>query len=198
MYKTVLIAICSPKKLWIFVKVEKDPQKIAAIFKESEELDSEALGVYLGSSSDLARDIGKAYFNLFPWSGLEPDDALRKLCSLIKLPGESQQIDRVLETLSEVFFKTNPSVGEDSQAIYTLFFILLMLNTDAHNAVIPAANKMTKENFLKMASGSVAGFDDAALGKLYDKVVANKIDLHKWPHNFWFILETLESNPKLT
>lgn len=98
---------------------------------------------------------------------------------MIKLPGESQQIDRVLETLSEVFFKANPSVGADSQATYTLFFILLMLNTDAHNAVIPAANKMTKENFLKMASGSVAGFDDAALGKLYDKVVANKIDLHK-------------------
>lgn len=35
-------------------------------------------------------------------------DALRELLELFRLPGESQQINRITETFAEVYFSTQP------------------------------------------------------------------------------------------
>ena len=64
------------------------------------------------------------------------DSALRKFIALIKLPGESQKIDRIITCFAERYCACNPSGEyaldhEDTACI--IAFSLTMLNVDAHN-----------------------------------------------------------------
>jgi brefeldin A-resistance guanine nucleotide exchange factor 1 len=50
-----------------------------------------------------------------------------------RLPGESQQIDRITETFAEVFIESKPAEVANQEAAFVLAFSVIMLNTDQHN-----------------------------------------------------------------
>jgi brefeldin A-resistance guanine nucleotide exchange factor 1 len=50
-----------------------------------------------------------------------------------RLPGESQQIDRITETFADAFMESKPAEVANAEAAYVLAFSVIMLNTDQHN-----------------------------------------------------------------
>jgi Sec7-like guanine-nucleotide exchange factor len=50
-----------------------------------------------------------------------------------RLPGESQQIDRITETFADAFIESRPVEVANQEAAYVLAFSVIMLNTDQHN-----------------------------------------------------------------
>ena len=78
-------------------------------------------------------------------ANLPLDSALRKMISFVKLPGESQRIERIIEAFSEQYCEYNPGKIDHPDTAFRLAFALCMLNTDAHSAAIK--RKMTSEQF---------------------------------------------------
>ena len=80
-------------------------------------------------------------------------EAMRELLETFRLPGESQQINRIAETFAEVYFATGPGTHsscrtvmqlthapldeiKSQDAVYVLAYSIIMLNTDQHNPQI--------------------------------------------------------------
>lgn len=77
---------------------------------------------------------------------------MRDLLETFRLPGESQQINRITETFAEIYFATEPGAYflkpfdlllivraaevKSQDAVYVLAYSIIMLNTDLHNPQI--------------------------------------------------------------
>ena len=108
------------------------------------------------------------------------DGALRQLLARFRLPGEAQQIDRVVESFAAGFAESQPRAflgGADSA--HVLAFSLIMLNTDLHNPSIREDRKMTEEQYLSTCRGIDNGrdFPAAALRALYRSIAAEEMRL---------------------
>jgi hypothetical protein len=115
--------------------------------------------------------------------------AIREMVYLLCLPGESQKIDRVMETFAKHWYEQNltrlPS-GEvlkdeainpfhSESGAFVLSFAIIMLNTDQHSGKV--AHQMKKEDFVKMNRGIDDGKDVPAeyLGRVYDDVRQHEV-----------------------
>jgi uncharacterized membrane protein YgcG len=107
------------------------------------------------------------------------DDALRKFLEGFRLPGEAQQIDRILEKFSIKFHAACPGVFQHADVAYILAFSIIMLNTDLHSANIPKAKKMTLEQYLSSCRGINQGEDlePAMLTSLFQRIFTNEIQM---------------------
>lgn len=139
-------------------------------------LDKKAVGAYLGEAgkSPVAgksppdwerdwfhKDVLRIYCSLFRFEDQSLLDSLRMFLATFRLPGEAQQIDRILQTFSDAcsqvceesqrgrlkLFSSDPKRASD--AAYLLSFSIIMLNTDRHNANIREDRKMSCEDFVK-------------------------------------------------
>jgi len=89
---------------------------------------------------------------------LRLDIAFRRLCEKLFLRAETQQIDRVLTAFSERYFECNPdSVFGSSDAIHSVVFSILLLNTDLHIADIQ--ERMTRQQFVRNTLSVIADSD---------------------------------------
>jgi hypothetical protein len=135
-------------------------------------LDKRKVGEYLGeagkspqagkSPPDWERDwfhkeTLKEYCASFHFKGQTLLDCLRMFLTSFRLPGEAQQIDRILQAFAEsaalqcleskdIF---SPDAKKASDAAYLLSFSIIMLNTDLHNRNIRPDRKMKVEDFIK-------------------------------------------------
>eukprot|EP00965_Chrysotila_dentata_P016749 555631-Pleurochrysis_carterae.AAC.2 len=75
------------------------------------------------------------------------DSALRLMISFIKLPGEAQKIDRIIEAFAHQYTECNPGVLDHPDTAVIIAFSLAMLNTDAHNPAIKKERKMTLQQY---------------------------------------------------
>ena len=111
--------------------------------------------------------------------GLEIDDALRVYLSHFSLPGESQQIERIVSAFSGSYRKHNTTKFCEN-SVYLLVYSLLMLQTDAHN--INVERKMNIEDFLNMAKNikvnETDNIDPTYLAMLYSSVTENPLSVH--------------------
>ena len=71
--------------------------------------------------------------NLFDFREKRLDEALREMLATFRLPGEAQQIDRIMENFAKRFFESGPKEVRSADAAYVLAFSVVMLNTDQHN-----------------------------------------------------------------
>lgn len=146
-------------------------------------LDKVAVGSYLGeagksissssssSSSSMTESSGppvwerdwfhkeclEAYCGLFSFQDQSLLDSLRMFLAAFRLPGEAQQIDRILQAFADkcaalcqeasTLFSKDPKKASD--AAYLLSFSIIMLNTDQHNLNIRADRKMSVNDFVK-------------------------------------------------
>lgn len=83
-----------------FITDEKDVKELAKFFfTKSVRLNKKILGEFLTKQSNA--ELLKEFINLFEFSDLRVDEALRILLKAFRLPGESQQIERVVELFAE-------------------------------------------------------------------------------------------------
>jgi Sec7-like guanine-nucleotide exchange factor len=75
---------------------DEEPKSIAEYLLSIEGLDKTVLGEYFGKNNESALKILREYCILLNFKDMEFDLALRKLLSKFRLPGEAQQIERVI------------------------------------------------------------------------------------------------------
>jgi Sec7 domain/PH domain len=105
-----------------------------------------------------------------------------------KLPGEAQQIDRLLNTFAQCFFEDNAGDNQrcpfkDQDTVYLLVFAIIMLNTDLHKSDSTSRKphkKMSKLEFTNNLRGATQSESVARdyLSIIYDSIEANPIQLH--------------------
>jgi hypothetical protein len=108
------------------------------------------------------------------------DEAIRYLARQLRLPGEAQQIDRILEKFASSYFLHNPSFSLSSDTLYILFFSLIMLNTDLHNPSIAKRKKMKLSQFISNLRGINNGKDISKqlLTSLYKRIKRHAISMN--------------------
>lgn len=121
------------------------------------------------------------YTELIDFRNKTLDDGLRIYLDYFVLPGEGQKIDRVMQVFAGKYFKDNPRSFNSATAVYTLSFLFIMLQTDAHNANIKPEEKMKLNQFINLARGINDGQDvppDELTG-FYNRIISNPLALHE-------------------
>ena len=151
-----------PKKLLKFLvghnlveegaEVDVQAREIANFLRYTPMLDKTSVGQFLGSGeTELAKSVRIQYIRTFSLENHPMLGALRTFLEAFRLPGEAQQIDRLLQAFaSETHQKSSdgPMMATDDVA-YLLSFSIIMLNTDLHNPNIKLENKMSLSAFVK-------------------------------------------------
>ncbi|KAI9879086.1 MAG: hypothetical protein M1830_009605 [Pleopsidium flavum] len=127
----------------------KDREQAKKVYDGDEEFVTKArAAAWLGESSSERGRVRKAYMELFEWADLNILYALRGLCGKVILKGETQQVDRILDTFSTRWSECNPDHGfKATDVVHTICYSILLLNTDLHLAEIE--QKMTRAQFIK-------------------------------------------------
>ncbi|EGV65665.1 GDP/GTP exchange factor for [Yamadazyma tenuis ATCC 10573] len=184
----------------------KDPNDIAEVsqfmYNKSGRLNKKVLGEYLAKSSN--KDLLKHFMSLFDYEGLRVDEAIRLLLKTFRLPGEAQQIERIVETFASRYAECQEekqpdskeadqpdvsTVRPDEDSVFVLSFSIILLNTDLHN---PQVKKhMTLEAYKKNLRGQYNGGDNYPewyLSKIYSSIRDREIIMPEEHHGTekWF------------
>jgi Sec7-like guanine-nucleotide exchange factor len=110
---------------------------------------------------------------------LDIDDSLRVLLYYFSLPGEAQQIDRVVTVFSEEYCLQNPDKLCPNSS-YLVAYALIMLQTDAHNPNVE--KKMELSAFAGMLKHVKVNEKDSIpephITKLYNSVREHPLAVH--------------------
>lgn len=94
------------------------------------------------------RKVLKLFVNGFHFQNDPLDMALRKFLISVKLPRETQQIDRVLEAFAFRYHECNPEIYNRAEDAYFFAFSLVLLHTDYFNP--NNKMKMQKSDYLRV------------------------------------------------
>ena len=140
-------------------------------------LSKSRLGDFISGVEEFNQCVCAQVMTRWYFKRLRIDEALRRLVKYVKLPNESQQIDRILEKFGGAYHDQNFGVFRDADTAYVLSFSILMLNTDLHNSTIPYNKKMTLEQFIESNAGIDGGADlpRDLLVKIYGRIARQEI-----------------------
>eukprot|EP00871_Galdieria_phlegrea_P002646 jgi/Galph1/3382/GphlegSOOS_G2018.1 len=157
--------------------LKHDAIEIASFLSKTEGLDATMVGRYLGDGDEFHVQVMHAYVDLYDFTGLKFDEAIRLFLSGFRLPGEAQKIDRFMEKFASRYCACNPILFANADTAYVLAYAVIMLNTDAHHPQVK--RKMSKEEFIHNNRGINDGEDLPAefLSELYDRIVTEEIRL---------------------
>lgn len=117
------------------------PTDIVTFLMTTPSLSKRLIGEYLASPKHV--ELLGVFMTRFRFEGRRVDEGLRLLLESFRLPGEAQQIDRIMETFSKAYFQANDGRGDgvlgvpkNADSVYVLSFAIIMLNTDHHNSQI--------------------------------------------------------------
>nr|XP_043623533.1 brefeldin A-inhibited guanine nucleotide-exchange protein 2-like [Erigeron canadensis] len=158
-------------------KLGNSPEEIAEFLKNASGLNKTMVGDYLGEREDLPLKVMHAYVDSFDFHGMEFDEAIRAFLHGFRLPGEAQKIDRIMEKFAERYCKCNPKVFTSADTAYVLAYSVIMLNTDAHNAMVK--DKMSADDFIRNNRGIDDGKDlpEEYLRSLFGRISKNEIKM---------------------
>ncbi|XP_043715522.1 brefeldin A-inhibited guanine nucleotide-exchange protein 2-like [Telopea speciosissima] len=158
-------------------KVGDSPEEIAAFLKNASGLNKTLIGDYLGEREELPLKVMHEYVDSFDFQGMEFDEAIRSFLQGFRLPGEAQKIDRIMEKFAERYCKCNPKAFTSADTAYVLAYSVILLNTDAHNAMVK--NKMSADDFIRNNRGIDDGKDlpDEYLRSLFERISKNEIKM---------------------
>ncbi|KCV70821.1 hypothetical protein H696_03178 [Fonticula alba] len=154
-------------------------------------LDKKHLGAFLRHGDN--QPILKAFLEQIDFANLRLDHALRRTVEYFHIFGETQVIDRVLQTLSQVYLSQQEPIPGTSDAAtaqgvtvhvdgaYILLFSIMMLNTDQHRPDLK--QRMTVEAFLSNNRGINNGedFPKEFLTQIYHDIKNDEI---KYPEHW--------------
>jgi len=146
------------------------PKTVAHFLRTAPGLEKQIIGEYLGSigKPELDPETGepnfigdteafheealKAFVAEFDFKNQPLLAALRMFLAAFRLPGEAQQIDRILQAFANECYlhcqESQTGLFATSDVCFLLSFSLIMLNTDLHNANIKQEKRMTIEQFI--------------------------------------------------
>ncbi|CAD8069698.1 unnamed protein product [Paramecium primaurelia] len=156
----------------------RDPKLFAQFLWENRDLNKDKLGELFGCSSEFNQQVFQQYIDFMNFKDLQVDEGLRYMLEFFTLPGESQQIDRIMEKFASKYCIDNPGIYQSAQAAYTLSYLLMMLQTDLHNE--KNLDKMTIPQFVNLAKGINDGENlpqDLLLG-FYQRIQKTPLALH--------------------
>ncbi|KAF3854763.1 hypothetical protein F7725_022818 [Dissostichus mawsoni] len=123
-----------------------------------------AIGVahFLLQRKGLSRQmIGDCVVDEMDFSGMELDEALRKFQAHVRVQGEAQKVERLIEAFSQRYCMCNPDVVQqfhNPDTIFILAFAVVLLNTDMYSPNIKPQRKMGLDDFIR----NLRGVDDGA------------------------------------
>lgn len=150
-----------------------DPKSVASFLRNTSRINKKLLGEYVAKPSN--KDIMNCFIDSFKFDGKRIDVALRELLESFRLPGEAQQIERIVEKFSERYCEFSPKDVANKDAAFVLSYSIILLNTDLHNPQVK--NRMTFEQY-KNNLRSVNDNKDFAveyLDEIYNAIKHNEI-----------------------
>jgi len=168
--------------------LEETPESVALALYTAPGLDKDQLGTYLGKGPvdkyPFHHKVRLAFVTNFDFSDCGRfASALRTYLHKFRLPGEAQQIDRLMDAFSKEYFKQQGkrSVFKNSDAVFVLAFSTIMLNTDLHNPNIKNKKKMTRQQFIRNNRGINKGEDlpEAMLAWLYTDIREHELQVQR-------------------
>lgn len=155
-----------------------DPRSIAKFLKGTTRISKGILGEFLSKKNHDA--LLGAFLDMFDFTGKRVDEALRDLLNSFRLPGESQLIERIVTVFSQKYCASEIPEGiANEDAVFTLTYSIIMLNTDQHNPNLKNEKRMTINDFTKNLRGVNGGgdFPPAYLEEIYKQIKTNEIIL---------------------
>uniref|UniRef100_A0A3B4A8A6 SEC7 domain-containing protein n=1 Tax=Periophthalmus magnuspinnatus TaxID=409849 RepID=A0A3B4A8A6_9GOBI len=125
--------------------VSDTPVGIARFILERKGLSRQMIGEFLGNR--------QKQFN---------KDVLEKFQAQIKVQGEAQKVERLIEAFSQRYCVCNPTLVRQFQnpdTIFILAFAIILLNTDMYSPNVKAERKMKLDDFIKNLRGVDNGQD---------------------------------------
>jgi len=155
--------------------VADSPNVIANFLVTRKGISRQVLGEFLGSGTEKTKKILKSLCNEIDLSNLDVDEALRKFQSHIRIQGEAQRVERLIEAFAQRFLEANQELArqlENPDSIFILAFAIIMLNTDLHSPSMRKEKRMSEEDFIKNLSGINNGndLDQTMLSNIYNRV----------------------------
>ncbi len=117
----------------------------------------------------------QAWLTRLDIAGKGLDEGIRAMVLKMRLPGEAQQIDRLIEKFAEEYYRQNPGRFSHVDTVYVLSFSIIMLNTDLHNPFV--TRKMSASAFINNNRGIDQGKDmpPGMLQGIYSRIKAEPI-----------------------
>merc|ERR1711871_1755667 len=159
------------------------------LYKNS--FDPSAIGDYLGEGGTSSEEIEYweqvrfKFVRGVSFAQMPVEQALRVFltgCGF-RLPGESQKIDRFIDSFVKVYWQDNDKTEycpfRHADTVHLLSFALIMLNTDLHRATDDGAKKKRKDEFIRNLRGADQGenIDRDILSSMYDNILASPIEM---------------------
>jgi len=180
-------------KDWINIGIESNvvqetPESVSLALYTAPGLDKDQLGAYLGKGPvekyPFHHKVRLAFVTHFDFSNCGRfASALRIFLHKFRLPGEAQQIDRIMDAFSKEYYKQQgkKSVFKNSDAVFVLAFSTIMLNTDLHNPNIKNKKKMTRQQFIRNNRGINKGGDlpEGMLAWLYTDIREHELQVQR-------------------
>jgi brefeldin A-resistance guanine nucleotide exchange factor 1 len=178
------------------------PESVARFLYATPHLDKTVVGIYLskGPAEDYPfhAQVRSSFCGLFDFKDMAFAQALRTFLSRFRLPGEAQCIDRLMEAFADELYQQqlqgpqqeealelepnhDGALFNNADAVFTLAFSTIILNTDLHNPSLRDDSRMTLEQFLRNNRG-INGGDDFPVDfmtELYTQIKEQEIQVRK-------------------
>uniref|UniRef100_A0A3P8WK20 IQ motif and Sec7 domain ArfGEF 1 n=1 Tax=Cynoglossus semilaevis TaxID=244447 RepID=A0A3P8WK20_CYNSE len=143
--------------------VQDTPVAVAHFLLKRKGLSRQMIGEFLGNrQKQFNRDVLDCVVDEMDFSELELDEALRKFQAHIRVQGEAQKVERMIEAYSQRYCICNPGVVRqfrNPDTIFILAFAIILLNTDMYSPNVKPDRKMKLEDFVKNLRGVDDGED---------------------------------------
>lgn len=139
------------------------PVGVAHFLLQRKGLSRQMIGEFLGNrQKQFNRDVLDCVVDEMDFSAMELDEALRKFQAHIRVQGEAQKVERLIEAFSQRYCICNPGVVRqfrNPDTIFILAFAIILLNTDMYSPNVKPERKMKLEDFVKNLRGVDDGED---------------------------------------
>ncbi|KAM8913297.1 IQ motif and SEC7 domain-containing protein 1 isoform 5-T5 [Spinachia spinachia] len=136
---------------------------VAHFLLQRKGLSRQMIGEFLGNrQKQFNRDVLDCVVDEMDFSAMELDEALRKFQAHIRVQGEAQKVERLIEAYSQRYCICNPGVVRqfrNPDTIFILAFAIILLNTDMYSPNVKPERKMKLEDFVKNLRGVDDGED---------------------------------------
>ncbi|XP_072308132.1 IQ motif and SEC7 domain-containing protein 1 isoform X2 [Eucyclogobius newberryi] len=143
--------------------VPETPVGVAHFLLQRKGLSRQMIGEFLGNrQKQFNRDVLDCVVDEMDFSVMELDEALRKFQAHIRVQGEAQKVERLIEAFSQRYCICNPGVVRqfrNPDTIFILAFAIILLNTDMYSPNVKPERKMKLEDFVKNLRGVDDGED---------------------------------------
>jgi len=157
-----------------------EARQVAHFLRFTPGLDKAHVGVVLGEPDEFSVEVLAEYTDTFNFEKARFVDAIRVYLESFRLPGESQKIDRIMDSFSKRYFAQTQNNGGllcSADAAHVLSYAIVMLNTDQHNDSVK--RKMTKEEFVKINRGinNDSDLPREFLEEIFDSITEEEIKM---------------------